>query len=171
VTGEGAEVLFRGEAGGHRWQRSPKNDRHGRIHSSTITIAALEEPTEAQFHLRPQDLDIKCTRAGGKGGQNVNKVESAVQITHLPTGLQVRCETERSQHQNRANALALMRARLASAEREKNSANRAADRKRQVGSGERSDKIRTVAFQRDEAVDHRSGRRWRLKDYLNGDWG
>lgn len=166
VTGDGAGHVFSNEAGGHRFQETSK----GRIHSSTITIACLDEPPETQFVLRPEHLDIRTCRGSGAGGQHRNVTDTAVQVTHKPSGLMVRCETERSQLQNRVSAIALLRARLWEAEREKNRAARAADRKEQVGSGMRGSKRRTIAVQRDEVVDHVSGKRWRLRDYLAGQW-
>lgn len=170
VTGDAAYRTFVDEAGGHRWQRVPENDKRGRVHTSTVTVAVLNEPTDVQFALRTEDLDITTCRGSGAGGQHRNVTDSAVQITHRPTGLQVRCETERSQVQNKASAMALLRARLWEAERERVAGARAQDRKQQVGSGMRGDKRRTVAVQRDEVVDHVTGRRWRLKDYLRGEW-
>ncbi len=170
VTGENAALTFRDEAGGHRWQRTPPTEKRGRVHTSTVTVAVLDEPTEVQFQLRQEDLQITTCRGTGAGGQNRNKTDSTVQVKHLPTGLMVRCETERSQTQNKASALALLRARLWKAERDRVVGARDSERRQQVGSGMRGDKIRTVAVQRDEVVDHRSGRRWRLKEYLRGEW-
>lgn len=166
VNGEGASFVFSGESGGHRWQQVSRD----RVHTSTITVACLDEPSETQFVLRPEHLDIRTCRGSGAGGQHRNVTDTAVQVTHKPTGLMVRCETERSQLQNRVSAIALLRARLWEAEREKNRAARAGDRKRQIGTGQRGDKVRTIAVQRDEVVDHVTGRRWRLRDYLNGSW-
>lgn len=166
VSGDGAELLLRDEAGGHRWQEVSGN----RVHTSTITVAVLDEPSETQFVLRPEQLEIRTCRGSGAGGQHRNVTDSAVQVTHRPTGLMVRCETERSQLQNRVSAIALLRARLWEAERERNRAARAADRKRQVGVGARGDKRRTIAVQRDEVVDHVTGRRWRLREYMRGEW-
>lgn len=170
VTGENAELVFRDEAGGHRVQRVPPNEKRGRVHTSTITVACLPEPSEAQFHIRPQDVEMKTCRGSGAGGQHRNKVDSAVQLTHLPTGLQVRCETERSQHQNRAFAFALLRARLLEADQKKARDDRADARRQQVGSGMRGDKRRTIRYQDEQVVDHITGRRWKLKDYLRGEW-
>jgi peptide chain release factor 1 len=140
------------------------------VHTSTITICCLPEPTEVQVRLNDRDLDWKTCRASGSGGQKINKTESAVQLTHKPSGLTVRVETERSQHVNRATALALLRARLWEAERERTRAARAADRKEMVGMGCRGDKRRTIALQRGSVVDHITGRSWEAKDYLRGNW-
>ena len=136
----------------------------------TSTVTVLAEPTDVQVRLDDRDLEYRTCRASGAGGQKVNKTDSAVQLTHRPTGLMVRVETERSQHQNRATALALLRARLWQAEREARDAARASDRRTQVGSGMRGDKRRTIAVQRGTVVDHVNGRSWNLRDYLRGSW-
>lgn len=162
--------MFRDEAGGHRWQRVPPNEKRGRVHSSTITVAVLPEPTEAEVRIDPRDLDIQTCRSSGSGGQKVNKTESAVVVTHRPTGLMVRCETERSQHQNKATALALLRTRIRQAEQQRLAGARADDRRRQVGSGMRGDKRRTVRCQDGNVVDHVTGRTWRYRDYERGEW-
>ena len=140
------------------------------MQTSTVTVAVLAEPTGVQVRLDDRDLEYRTCRASGAGGQKVNKTDSAVQLTHRPTGLMVRVETERSQHQNRATALALLRARLWQAEREARDAARASDRRTQVGSGMRGDKRRTIAVQRGTVVDHVNGRSWNLRDYLRGSW-
>lgn len=149
VTGDGAAWVFRDEAGNHRWQRASPTDKHGRVHTSSITVAVLDEPPETQFVLRSEDLEIGTCRGSGAGGQHRNVTDSAVQVTHRPSGLMVRCETERSQLQNRVSAIALLRARLWEAERERNQTARAADRKNQIGVGSRGAKRRTIAVQRD----------------------
>lgn len=133
-------------------------------------MAVLSEPTDVQVRLDERDLDYRTCRASGAGGQKVNKTDSAVQLTHKPTGLMVRVETERSQHQNRATALALLRARLWQTQRDAQVAARADDRRGQVGSGMRGDKRRTIAVQRGTVVDHVTGRSWSLRDYLRGAW-
>jgi peptide chain release factor 1 len=168
--GSEAQTLFNEEAGGHRFQRVPETEKRGRVQTSTVTVAVLPEPDEVQFRLDPRDVDISTCRGSGPGGQKSNKTECAVQATHIPSGLQVRCESERSQHQNRASALALLRARLWQAEKEKVDGARAGDRRLQIGSGMRGDKRRTIAMQRDSVVDHVTGRRWNLKTYLRGEW-
>jgi peptide chain release factor 1 len=170
VRGRGARELFAGEAGGHRWQRVPPTERRGRVHSSTITVAVLDEPAPHVIAIAERELEWSTCRASGAGGQNLQKTDSAVQLVHLPTGITVRCENERSQHANRVAALATLRARIAAARREAADAERAADRRRQVGSGMRGDKRRTVRVQDGSVVDHATGRTWRLRDYLRGDW-
>ena len=168
MTGPEAARVFAHEAGGHRWQRIPPTEKRGRVQSSTVTVAVLPEPTELQVRIDPRDLEYQTCRSSGAGGQKVNKTESAVQLTYKPTGFMVRVETERSQHQNRATALALLRARLWEDTQAKDAAARAQDRKQQVGSGERSDKSRTYRFQDGIVTDHRTGRKARLERILKG---
>jgi peptide chain release factor 1 len=164
-------ALFADEAGGHRWQRVPPNEKRGRVHTSTVTVAVLDEPSEIELpRLDPADLEIATCRASGSGGQHLQKTDSSVQIRHVPTGLVVRCETERSQSYNRETALAILRARLHRQLVDQAHADRASDRKRQIGSGQRADKRRTIAVQRDSVVDHVTGRSWRFADYERGKW-
>src|SRR5512147_1368265 len=131
VSGNGADELFANEAGGHRWQRIPPNERRGRVHTSTVTVAVLPEPTEAQVQIRESDVEWQACRGSGAGGQNRNKVNSAVQLWHRPTGIAVRCESERSQWQNRQTAMAMLRARLWQARSEASASTEAAARKEQ----------------------------------------
>lgn len=168
VTGRDAERAFKNEAGGHRWQRIPPTEKRGRVHSSSVTVAVLREPTEAEVYLDPRDLHITACRGSGAGGQHRNTTDSAVQVTHKPTGLKVRAESERSQHQNKASALALLRLRLQEAEQERLLGARNGKRRKQVGSGMRGDKVRTIALQRDQVTDHRTGKSMRAKRYLRG---
>ena len=171
ASGKDVRETFAHEAGGHRWQRVPPNDKRGRVHTSTVTVAVLEEPSEIEMpHLDPADLDISTCRASGSGGQHVQKTDSAVQIRHLPTGIVVRCETERSQSYNKATALSILRARLHERQLGDAHAQRADTRRRQIGSGQRGDKRRTIAVQRDSVVDHVTGRSWRFEDYVRGRW-
>lgn len=135
-----------------------------------MTVAVLPEPTEAQVQLREADIEWQACRGSGAGGQNRNKVNSAVQIWHRPSGIQVRCESERSQWQNRQSAMALLRARLWQAQLEGAASSTAAMRRDQVGSGQRGDKRRTIRTQDGQVVDHVTGRRWRLREYLSGAW-
>jgi peptide chain release factor 1 len=170
VRGAGANEAFRDEGGGHRWQRVPPNEKRGRVHTSTITVAVLPEPTPTELRLRPEEIEWVTCRGSGAGGQHRNKTESAVVVTHRPTGLTVRCESERSQHQNRATALSLLRARLFAAESERRYVARAEERKRQVGSGMRGDKRRTIRCQDGIVTDHPTGRSWTLREYQRGEW-
>jgi len=170
ATGNRVHSVFCDEPGGHRWQRVPPNEKRGRVHTSTVTVAVLPEPTEAQVRINSRDLEYTTCRGSGPGGQHRNKTESAVQLTHLPSKITVRVENGRSQHQNRQTALELLRARLWAMEQERVVGARADDRKRQVGSGMRGDKRRTIRAQDGQVVDHVTGRTWRYKDYIRGNW-
>jgi len=170
VRGKGARALFEGEIGGHRWQRIPATEKRGRVHSSTITIAVLDEAVEAEIALPESELEWSACRSPGAGGQNVQKTDSAVRVKHLPTGIAVRAHESRSYHANRATALERLRDQLAALRRDAAGAARAAERRAQVGSGMRGDKRRTVRVQDDSVVDHLTGRTWRYKQYARGDW-
>jgi len=170
LTGKGADEAWKDEAGGHRWQRIPPTEKRGRVQTSTVTVAVLPEPTEAQIRIDPRDIEASTTRGSGPGGQNRNKVETCVILKHIPTGLTVRCESERSQHQNRAIALALLRARLWDAAQKQAIGARDDNRKRQIGSGMRGDKRRTIRCQDGIVNDHLTGRHWNFKEYERGDW-
>jgi peptide chain release factor 1 len=170
AVGPRAAAAFHDEAGGHRWQRVPPSEKRGRVHTSTITVAVLPEPTEVEVRIAPGDLDWSTCYGTGPGGQKRNKTESTVLLTHRPTGLQVRCETSRSQQQNRVAALALLRARLWAQEHERLHAERAQERRAQLGSGMRGDKRRTIRVQDGTVVDHVTGKRWELRAYLRGNW-
>ncbi|MBX3187488.1 MAG: PCRF domain-containing protein [Labilithrix sp.] len=170
MSGEGVAEAFADEAGGHRWQRIPPGERRGRVHTSTITVAVLPEQEGIAVSVDPRDLAWRATRGSGAGGQHRNKTCSAIDLVHVPTGLSVHCETERSQHRNRAIARARLAARLEEGARAHAEASRAADRRGQVGSGMRGDKRRTIRCQEGVVVDHPTGRTWRLKEYLRGDF-
>jgi len=169
VKGAGAREAFAEEGGGHRWQRVPPNDKRGRVHTSTITVAVLSEEEFAKPKVDASDLEWRATRGSGAGGQKRNKTSSAIDLVHRPTGIAVHCETERSQQQNRSIARDRLFARIEEAERAKQQAARAQDRRTQVGSGMRGDKRRTIRAQEGVVVDHPTGRTWRLKEYLRGD--
>lgn len=168
VTGEFAWDAFRHDVGGHRWQRVPPNEKRGRVHTSTVTVAVLMEPTAKQLVINPGDLDWAFSRGSGAGGQNRNKTESAVDLTHRPTGVVVHCESERSQTQNKANALSLLRSRLWETMQQQEHDKRAKDRKAQIGTGQRGDKSWTIRVQDDMATHHASGQKFRLREYLSG---
>jgi peptide chain release factor 1 len=170
ITGAGAREVFANEQGGHRWQRVPPTERRGRIQTSTITVATFDEPSTEEFKLKETDLHWETMRSGGKGGQNVNKVESCVRVTHKPTGLAVRCESERSQSRNKQTALATLTARLAALQRGQQADAQAADRKQQIGSGQRGDKRRTIREKDGVVTDHILNRKWRYADYVRGLW-
>lgn len=161
---------FAHEAGGHRWQHVPEHDRRGRVHSSTVTVAVLasRQPGEST-EIRPSDLRWQICCSGGPGGQHVNKTASAVILTYLPTGMQIRADRHREQARNRAEAIERLRARLTDQATTMRHANTNAQRCAQVGSGERSDKIRTIREQDDQVIDHRNGRRVQLRRFLAGE--
>ena len=170
LDGDGAYSRMKYESGVLRVQRVPDTETQGRIHTSTVTVAVLPEAGEVEVEINPADLQIDTYRASGAGGQHVNKTESAIRITHLPTGTVVECQDERSQHKNREKAMRVLRSRLYEAEQERQAAEIAADRKSQVGSGDRSERIRTYNFPQGRVSDHRIGLTlYKLDQVMDGD--
>ena len=170
ITGDGAYSRFKFESGVHRVQRVPETESGGRIHTSTVTVAVLPEAEEVDIAIDPSELQIDTFRSSGAGGQHVNKTESAIRITHLPTGTVVECQDERSQHKNRDRAMKILRSRLLEAEREKQNAEIADERRSQVGTGDRSERIRTYNFPQGRVSDHRIGLTlYKIEAIMNGD--
>jgi len=169
IEGEGAYSRLKYESGVHRVQRVPETESQGRIHTSTVTVAVLVEADEVELEINPTDLKIDYFRASGAGGQHINKTESAVRITHLPTNVVVECQDERSQHKNKDKAMKILRSRLYEAMLEEHDAKIASERKMQVGTGDRSERIRTYNYPQGRLTDHRIGLTlYRLEDILNG---
>ena len=170
INGKGAFGMLKYESGVHRVQRVPKTETSGRVHTSAATIAVLPEAEDVDIEVNDSDLKIDTYRASGAGGQHVNKTESAIRITHVPTGLVVTCQDESSQHKNRAAALKVLKSRLLAAEQEKVAAERAAERRSLVSTGDRSAKIRTYNFPQGRVTDHRINfTSYKLNEILDGD--
>lgn len=169
IEGSGAYSRLKYESGVHRVQRVPETESQGRIHTSTVTVAVLVEADEVELEINPTDLKIDYFRASGAGGQHINKTESAVRITYLPTSVVVECQDERSQHKNKDKAMKILRSRIYEAMQEEHDAKIASERKMQVGTGDRSERIRTYNYPQGRITDHRIGLTlYRLEDALNG---
>ncbi len=170
IEGEGAYSKFKFESGVHRVQRVPDTETQGRIHTSTVTVAVLLEVDDVEIEINNADLKIDTFRASGAGGQHVNKTSSAIRVTHIPTGTVVECQDERSQHKNKDKALKVLRSRLYETEKAKKDAEYSENRKSQVGTGDRSERIRTYNYPQGRLTDHRIGLTlYRLEQVLNGD--
>ncbi|HOQ67186.1 MAG TPA: peptide chain release factor 1 [Candidatus Atribacteria bacterium] len=170
VEGKGAYSKFKFESGVHRVQRVPVTEAGGRIHTSTATVAVLPEADEVDVEIKPEDLRVDVYRSSGPGGQSVNTTDSAVRITHIPTGMVVTCQDEKSQHKNKAKALRILRSRLLELERESQKEEIDRERKTQIGSGERSERIRTYNFPQNRVTDHRINLTlYRLESILEGE--
>ena len=170
VEGEGAYSRLKFESGGHRVQRVPETESQGRIHTSAVTVAVLPEAEDVEIEINPADLQIDTYRSSGAGGQHVNKTESAIRITHLPTGTVVECQDERSQHKNREKAMKILRSRIYDKVQQEQQQEIAETRKTLVGSGDRSQRIRTYNFPQSRITDHRIGLTiYKLEQFMNGD--
>ena len=170
ISGDGAYSRFKFESGVHRVQRVPETESQGRIHTSTATVAVLPEAEDVDVQINPTDLQIDTFRSSGAGGQHINKTESAFRITHIPTGTVVECQDERSQHKNKDKAMKILRSRILEQERERQNAEIADDRKSQVGTGNRNERIRTYNYPQGRVSDHRIGLTlYKLEQILNGD--
>ena len=170
IEGEGAYSCLKFESGVHRVQRVPETEAGGRIHTSTVTVAVLPEVEDVEIEINPTDLQIDTYRAGGAGGQHVNKTESAIRITHIPTGLVVECQDERSQYKNKDKAMKILRSRLYELKQREQTDKIASQRKLQVGTGDRSERIRTYNFPQGRVTDHRIGLTlYKIENIMNGD--
>ena len=170
IHGTGAYSRFKFESGVHRVQRVPETETQGRIHTSAATVAVFPEAEDVEIDINPADLQIDTFRAGGAGGQHINKTESAIRITHLPTGLVVECQDERSQYKNKDKAMKVLKSRLLESERRKQQEKQAGERRSMVGSGDRSEKIRTYNYHQYRVTDHRIGLTlYKIENILNGD--
>ena len=170
ISGDGAYSRFKFESGVHRVQRVPETESQGRIHTSTVTVAVLPEAEEVDLQINPTDLQIDTFRSSGAGGQHINKTESAIRITHIPTGTVVECQDERSQYKNKDRAMKILRSRILEQERAKQNEAIAGERKSQVGTGDRSERIRTYNFPQGRVSDHRIGLTlYKIEAIMNGD--
>ena len=169
IVGDAAYSVFGRHAGGHRWQRSPPNERRDRVHTSTITVAVLNETKAANVSVSDADLSWSFCRGSGPGGQNKNKVNSAVILKHIPTGISVRCEAERSQHSNKQTAMSWLKAKLLEQQESRLSAQENAARRQQIGAGYRGDKVFTIRVRDNVVIDHVNDRKLSYDRYIKGE--
>ena len=170
ITGKGVYSRLKFESGVHRVQRVPDTESSGRIHTSTATVAVLPVVEDVEIEINPADIKMEVFRSSGAGGQHINKTSSAVRLIHEPTGIVVECQTERSQFQNRDNAMKMLRTKLYEIEKQKQDSKISNERKTQVGSGDRSEKIRTYNYPQGRITDHRIGMSiYQMENFLNGD--
>lgn len=170
IKGNKSLELFKNEIGLHQIQRGPPTEKRGRIHTSLISIAVIQKPEPYIFSLNQKEIEIKTCRSSGPGGQNVNKTESAVQVTHIPTGIMVRCESERSQQQNKETAINALTAKIWNDINNKNIKNQSDNIRHQIGFGSTQTKRRTLRFQDNVVIDHITNNKWTIKEYLKGNW-
>jgi peptide chain release factor 1 len=164
------QPLFQHESGGHRWQRVPPTEKRGRVHTSTVTVAVFEDRELSSVQIRDSDLEIQTTKGSGCGGQKRNKVETAVVVRHIPTGIVVRAENRASQWANKTEALEILSFRILQQKAQKQHGDQNRDRQTQIGSGMRGDKRRTIQQQNNRVTDHVTGKQWRFSDYERGLW-
>lgn len=169
VEGPKARIFLK-EAGGHRWQRIPPTEKRGRVHTSSVTVAVLENEKEKTFEFNEDDVVYRMYKSSGKGGQHRNKTESAVEAKHIPTGITAKCDSERSQHDNKYFATELLKEKLESLESDLYASERSSKRQNQIGSGLRGDKVQTVQEQNGQVTNHLNGKRLDLKQYFKGNF-
>jgi peptide chain release factor 1 len=170
ISGENAKQIFGNESGAHQWHRCPPTENRGRIHTSVVKVAVMNIKPLQQVPLNDRDIELKTTRGSGNGGQNRNKVETVVVLKHKPSGLIVRCETERSQHQNKILAYEILVSKLRLKNERQHQTSIDEERSRQMGNGHRAEKVRTYMLKYDLMVDHRSGKKSNLTNWLKGKW-